>query len=130
MSAVFTFLTSLLIVVSLASTPVVSVFATTGADNSTSMQNKNEAPCHEMASGAMVMDESIQESDAHSCEDCCKDGACQDKHCSSCILSIHFSAITLLAFLIPHRISSNYQFDRSDSYPGLIHSPAFRPPIS
>ena len=130
MSAVSKYLTSLLIAVSIALTPVVSVFATTVTDSSAHMQDKNEVPCHEMASVAMDMDESAQSSGTHPCKDCCKDGACQDKHCSSCILTIQLSAITSLTFLVPHRISTSYQSGHSDSYPGLIHSPAFRPPIS
>ena len=131
MSALSKYLTSLLIAVSMALTPVVSVFATSVTDSSTHMQDKNEVPCHEMASGVVDMDESAQSSDTDSCKYCCEDGVCQDKHCSSsCILTIQLSAITSLTLLIPHKISTSYQADRLDNYPGLIQSPAFRPPIS
>ena len=127
----FKYFISLLIAVSMAMTPVVSVLATTVSGNAAHTQDTDVVPCHEMGSGEVVKDKSISASGTSSCEDCCKGGACQHGlTCSSCVHTAQLSTISPLAFLAQYGIGDNYQSDHSDGYPSLILSPAFRPPIS
>ena len=129
MRRMFKFLTSLLIVVSMVATPAASVLASTDTGSTAYVQDTNVVPCHEMDSEDMIKDESTQATGTHPCRDCCKNGACQERLCSSCAYFAQLPAISPLTFLAPHRISDSYQSDLLNSYPSLILSPAFRPPI-
>jgi hypothetical protein len=129
MRPIVKYVTSLLLAISMAVTPVISVLATTVTDNAAHTQDTNVMPCHEKDSEHVVKDESTQVSGTHICNERCKDGACQEKLCSSCAHLVQLSTPSL-TFYMPQGISDSYQSNLFDSYPSLILSPAFRPPIS
>lgn len=130
MQLIFKNITTLLLAISMAMTPVVSVLATTVIDNATYTHDAKVDPCHEMGSVEVVKNKSTQESAIHPCKEGCKDRACQDGSlCSSCTQSAQFSAISTLILLTKHSISDNYHSNHSDGYTGVILSTAFRPPI-
>jgi len=123
-------ITSLLLAISMAVTPVVSVLATTVTDNTVHAQDPNVMPCHEMASGDVVKNKPSQVSVTHRCKHCSEGSSCQDGFlCSSCGHSAHLAALSSPALLARHRAGDSYRSDLLDSYPSLIPSPAFRPPI-
>lgn len=123
------YITSLLLAISMAVTPVISVLAATATDDAAYTQNTNVMPCHEMSSEEVVKNNTTQASDTHRCKNCSKDGACQEKLCSSCAHFVQLSAISAQIFIAPQEISDSYQSGLYDSYSSLILSPAFRPPI-
>jgi hypothetical protein len=129
MRPVIKYFITLFVAISVAVTPAVSVFASLDSGVAAYLQATSVDPCHEVAAGDVVKNEPTKASDAVPCEDCCKNGACQVKLCSSCGNPAQSSAISPMTFLSKHSTSNSYQRSYSEGYPSLRLSPAFRPPI-